>query len=174
MCLDNKKAANLRALAQLYSQHPMETAAGIADSRLEIRLKTQETNMVRKLSVISIGILLISAVTLMYGQDTMGDKMGKKGDAKMSSQSATGCLQKGAEAHGYTLTGEDGKVWELRSTKVKLADHVGHKVTVMGSSSQQSEMAEKKVNDSEMKESGGKDHGDLKVTSLKMVSESCQ
>jgi len=130
--------------------------------------------MARTFFVFPLGLLLISAVTLLYGQDTMGDKMDKKSGAKMAHESVTGCLQKGAEAHGYTLTGEDGKVWELRSSKVKLADHVGHKVSVMGSSTKQSEMEEKKINDSEMKENGGKDHGDLKVTSLKMVSESCQ
>jgi hypothetical protein len=135
--------------------------------------KIQEVSMARNFFVFPLGLLLLCAATFVYAQDTMG-KMDKKANTKMSSESVTGCLQKGAEAHGYTLTAEDGKVWELYSTKVKLADHVGHKVSVMGSSSQQSEMAEKKINDSEMKENGGKDHGDLKVSSLKMVSESCQ
>jgi hypothetical protein len=53
---------------------------------------------------------------------------------EMSSEgTATGCLQKGDEPNGFTLTGEDGKVWELRSSEVSLSEHVGHKVTITGS-----------------------------------------
>lgn len=123
--------------------------------------------------VLSIGLLLLAGITLMYGQDTMGDKKSSS-KSMSSSESVTGCLQKGTEPNGFTLTGDDGKVWELRSTKVKLSEHVGHKVTVMGASTPASGTTEKKIGDSETKETAGKDHGDLKVTSLKMVSDSCQ
>ena len=44
----------------------------------------------------------------------------------------TGCLQKGDEAGEYSITGEDGKMYGLRSKTVKLSEHVGHKVTVTG------------------------------------------
>ena len=81
---------------------------------------------------------------------------------------------KGEEPNGYTLTADDGKIWELQSTKVKLADHVGHKVTVMGTVAKASDAMEKKKESSETKETEGKEHGDLKVSSVKMVSESCK
>src|ERR1700682_1640729 len=62
--------------------------------------------------------------------------------AKASPQSVTGCLQKGDEAGGFTIAGNDGKVWELHGTKVKLSDHVGHTVTVTGSHAKESKETE--------------------------------
>ena len=44
----------------------------------------------------------------------------------------TGCLQKGDEAEEYSITGEDGKTYGLRSKLVKLSQHLGHKVTITG------------------------------------------
>lgn len=93
---------------------------------------------------------------------------------KATAQSVTGCLQKGDEAGGFTIAGDDGKVWELHGTKVKLAGHVGHTVTVTGSGAKESKATEDKKEASEKKEASGKEYGDLKVQSLKMVSETCK
>jgi hypothetical protein len=72
----------------------------------------------------------------------------------------TGCLTKDAkEKDEYVIRGEDGKTWGLKSTSVKLADHLNHKITVTG-----------KVT----KEGHENEAGDLNVSDLKMVSESCQ
>ena len=49
-----------------------------------------------------------------------------------SKTTVTGCLQKGDEAGEYSITGEDGKAYELRSKTVKLSQHLGHKVTITG------------------------------------------
>ena len=68
---------------------------------------------------------------------------------------------------------ESGKTWELRSTAVKLANHLGHKVEVTGSPVKES-ASEEKMEASEKKEAGEQERGELKVTKLKMVSESCQ
>jgi len=84
----------------------------------------------------------------------------------------TGCLQKGSEAGGFTLTGDDGKVWELKG-KVDAA-HVGHKVTVKGHELQRSQAEEAKAAPNEKQESDGKPYGDFQVSSLKMVSSTCQ
>lgn len=94
------------------------------------------------------------------------------GDAK--AQSVTGCLQKGDEAGGFVLAGEDGKVWELHGKKVPLANHVGHTVTVTGSPASRSKAEEEKIEADEKKEAAGKEHGDLRVETLKMVSDSCK
>jgi len=94
----------------------------------------------------------------------------KKND-KSGNVTVTGCLQKGDEADEFSLTGTDGKLYDLRSTSVKLSDHVGHKVTVSGKFKPEKYEREE---ENEAKESGKKEAGDIQVSSLKMVSSSCQ
>jgi hypothetical protein len=117
------------------------------------------------------GLSLILLPMAMFGQN--GSDMGQSGSS-MSGQamSATGCLQKGQENGGYYLTDENGKTWELMGSG--LAAHVGHKVTVSGTQMQGSKSHETKVESAEKSEAGSNQHADLKVTNLKMVSESCQ
>ena len=93
---------------------------------------------------------------------------------KQAALNVTGCLQKGAEAGGYFINADDGKVWELSSKTVKLGEHVGHKVTLTGSQLHQSAAVEKKMAQSESSEAAGKEYADLRVTSLKMISDTCQ
>src|SRR5439155_10460491 len=84
----------------------------------------------------------------------------------------TGCLQKGDEPGEFSITGEDGKTWGLRSSNVKLEEHVGHKVTVTGSVHHESkthEKAEEKKEGQMEKAAGKEEYRDLRVTSLKMV-----
>jgi hypothetical protein len=57
----------------------------------------------------------------------------------------TGCLQKGDEADEFSITSEDRMTWGLRSSTEKLDPHLGHKVTVTGSSTHESKAEEKKV-----------------------------
>ena len=89
----------------------------------------------------------------------------------------TGCLQKGDSPDEFAITGESGKTWELRSKTVKLDEHVGHTVTVTGvrhHETEAEEAKEEKTEGKESKEAEAKEAGDLSVTSLKMVSESCK
>jgi len=72
--------------------------------------------------VFLVWVIALFAVAL-YAQDSMGDKS----DSKMKT--VTGCLQKGMEAGGYTLAGEDGKIWELSGKTAGMDKHVGHKVS---------------------------------------------
>jgi hypothetical protein len=85
-----------------------------------------------------------------------------------------GLISRGDKAGGFTITGEDGRVWELNSKKVHLADHVGHTVTVTGTAGKTSKAQEEKIEAHEKNEVGEKGHGDLRVGSLKMVSDSCK
>ena len=91
---------------------------------------------------------------------------------KKSAQTVTGCLQKGDEAGEFSIKGEDGKTWGLRSTSVKLDQHLGHKVTVTGSTTHETKAEEKKEGQVENAASKA-EYADLTVTSLKMVSDSC-
>ena len=99
----------------------------------------------------------------------------QKGNAKNGNVTVTGCLQKGDEADEFSLTGDDGKLYDLRSSSVKLAEHVGHKVTVSGKfKAEAHEKEEAKEEAKESKESGKKEAGDIQVATLKMVGDSCQ
>ncbi len=94
----------------------------------------------------------------------------QQGEKKAAAKTVTGCLQKGDEADEFSLTGDDGNRYDLRSSNVKLGDHVGHKVTVTGTFKAEGYEKDK----DEAKESGKKEAGDIQVKSLKMVSSSCQ
>jgi len=92
------------------------------------------------------------------------------------TKNVTGCLQKGHEAGEFSITGEDGKTWELSSKSIKLDEHAGHQVTVTGSARRESkaqEKAEEKKEGQMEKAVGKEEYGDLRVTDLKMVSETC-
>jgi len=90
--------------------------------------------------------------------------------AKSENKSVTGCLQKGDEPNEYAITDASGKTYELRSSDVKLADHLGHKVTVTGRSKGESDEDEER----EAKGTNKKEAGYIQVTKLTMVSTSCQ
>lgn len=93
-------------------------------------------------------------------------------DDMSKAHSVTGCLQKGTEPGGFYIVGESGTMWEL-SGKID-AKHTGHKVTVNGHVLHKAKVKEAKFDDAEKKEAAGKTYADFQVTSLKMVSDSCQ
>jgi len=93
-------------------------------------------------------------------------------DDMSKTHSVTGCLQKGVEEGGFYIVGESGTMWEL-SGKVE-PKHLGHKVTVTGHVLHKAKVKETKFDDSEKREAGGKSYADFQVSSLKMISDSCQ
>ena len=115
------------------------------------------------LQVLLAGALGLS-VTTMQAQDNQADRKTEAG----GTVNVTGCLQKGASANAYSITGEDGKSYNLSSTSVKLEDHLNHKVTVTGKTS--TDTAAKGHSESTSTSSSPS----LTVSSLKMVSASCQ
>jgi hypothetical protein len=97
---------------------------------------------------------------------------------KADVRDVTGCLSKGDSANEFLLTGNDGSTWEVRSSKVALAEHVGHTVTATGVVSNarmhnMKEDAKETAKDTGMKKSDN-EHGHMKITHVKMVSDSCQ
>src|SRR6202521_1846415 len=88
------------------------------------------------------------------------------------TKAVTGCLQKGDQPDEFSITGEDGKSWDLRSSTVRLSDHAGHQGTVTGSPTRETKAEEKK--EGQVQNAGQKEElGELRVISLKMVSQSC-
>jgi lipid-binding SYLF domain-containing protein len=91
------------------------------------------------------------------------------------TKTVTGCLQKGDEPGEFSITGEDGKSWGLRSSSVKLDQHVGHQVTVAGTPARETKAEEnKEQKEGQVEKASSKDeYRDLRVTTLKMVSDTC-
>jgi len=114
----------------------------------------------------SIVLALLMSLTAL-AQDTT-----KPSDDQSKTKAVTGCLQKGDQADLFSITGEDGKSWDLRSSTVKLDEHVGHKVTVTGSPTREAKAEEKK--EGQVENAARKEGlGELRVTVLKMVSPNC-
>ena len=111
-------------------------------------------------------VLLSLLPILLSAQDNMSMGGGKP------TMSVTGCLKQGSEAGGYYVMGQDGKMYELMGAG--LAAHVNHTVTVTGHEVTLSHAQEEKREASEKAEAGSSSYVDMKVSSVKMVSESCQ
>jgi SH3 domain-containing YSC84-like protein 1 len=97
-----------------------------------------------------------------------------KSEAK-ENVTVTGCLQRGGDAGEFSMIARDGKTWELHSTSINLDNHLGHTVTVTGPRTHESkahEQAEEK-REGVVKASSKEEYANLAVTSLKMVSETC-
>ena len=134
----------------------------------------------KKLIFPSLAFALVVSIGCLAQDTTSQDNMKPSGQEKHKAmghaKTVTGCLQKGDEPGEFSITGADGKTWGLRSKTVKLDQHVGHQVTVTGSAHRESKTAEKAEEQKEgqmEKASEKQEYGDLNVTSLKMVSESC-
>jgi hypothetical protein len=125
------------------------------------------SHKIAKLAFWLIPILCLSLYPVaLIAQSAAPEKKAEK------SHTVTGCLQKGDEAGEFSIKGEDGKTWGLRSTSVKLDEHIGHQVTVTGSTTHETKAEEKK--EGQVENAGSKmEYADLTVTSLKMVSASC-
>ena len=105
-----------------------------------------------------VGLMVLLAFAIYAGSQA-------KGEAK----TVTGCLQKGDEPNEYRITDTSGKTYEMRSSNVNLADHLGHKVTVTGGVKGETD------EDEEREAKGGKkESGYIQVTKLTMISTSCQ
>jgi len=110
------------------------------------------------------------------GQAVAKGKSGAKQEPTSHAKTVTGCLQKGDEPNEFSIIGEDGNSWGLRSSSVKLDEHVGHQVTVTGSPVRETRAEENKEKKQGQVEnaSSKEEYGDLRVTTLKMVSETCR
>jgi hypothetical protein len=98
--------------------------------------------------------------------------------SKSDIRDVTGCLSKGNSADAFVLNGDDGSMWDVKSSRVNLAKHVGHTVTLTGvvSNAMMHNMKEgaKDVAQDTGAAKSNNEHGHLKVTNVKMVSSSCR
>jgi len=87
-----------------------------------------------------------------------------------SAVTVTGCLAAGDSANEYSIKDASGKTFALKSSRVNLKPHVGHQVSVTGTTMKEDESKEKHEGAAAKAEE--REH--LQVTDLKMVSTSCQ
>jgi hypothetical protein len=97
---------------------------------------------------------------------------------KAETRNVTGCLSQGSDANQFVLTAADGSKWKLESDSVALGDHVGHTISATGAVDHATmhnmkEEAKDMAQDSGMKKDNT-ESGTLKVTKVKMVSDSCK
>jgi len=111
-----------------------------------------------KIAIVSIAfaLVLMTVPNLALAQDNPDDSM----------QMVTGCLQKGSGPNSYTLTDDNGKLWDVHSKTVRFGPHVGHTVTLTGT------IPEKSKENRSSGDTSPQNH--LDVTDLKMVSDHCE
>jgi hypothetical protein len=101
-----------------------------------------------------------------------------KKNTHRKTRTLSGCLQTGDSANEYKLTTTKGGTWEIKSDTVKLAQHVGHSVTITGVVANATAHGVKEDVKAEAKEHGidkdSTEHGHMTVTNLAMVSDSCK
>jgi hypothetical protein len=123
--------------------------------------------------------LLMALTMMMLGTSWVTARdTSSSGKSKSDTRTVTGCLSQGDNAKEFLLAGDDGSTWEVRSSTLKLSDHVGHTVSATGvvknvTAHNMKEDTKDMAADAHMTKSND-EHGHLTVTDLKMVSESCQ
>jgi hypothetical protein len=119
--------------------------------------------------------LLVPAVSLAQDAAQAPTTPASATQAKQNPKApsmVTGCLQKGDQPGEITLTAADGKIYDLRSDTVKFDEHVGHQVTATGTVTHETKAEDKK--DGQVVNAASKEaYGDLNVTDVKMVSDTC-
>ena len=120
---------------------------------------------------------LLLCVVLAVGVSVWAMASDSSDKGKSDTRTITGCLAQGDNAKEFKLTAEDGSTWEVKSSNVSLAEHVGHTISATGVVSNamahnMKEDTKDMAHDAGMKKDN-KEHGHLKVTDVKMVSDSC-
>lgn len=95
------------------------------------------------------------------------------------AETLTGCLQKGTEPNEpneFQLKTTNGQIYGLTSNTVKLADHVGHEVTVTGHQIKEKGTTGTGANTgaTATTPTPSNEVMDINVTKLKMVSNTCR
>ena len=117
-------------------------------------------------------LVLACTASVWVMADDSSDTKGKS-----DTRTITGCLSQGDNAKEFNLRANDGSTWEVRSSNVSLAEHVGHTVTATGvvsnaTAHNMKEDTKDMAHDTGMKKDTT-EHGHLTVTDVQMVSDSC-
>jgi hypothetical protein len=119
--------------------------------------------------------LMLGLLVLAAGLATFA-RAQQKTAKKTVAVTVTGCLQKGVVLDRFHLTGQNGKAYALRSSSIKLSDHVGQNVTIKGELKRDKQKDDYDFEGSEVNEGYGekkKDFVDVEVTNLKVTGPAC-
>ena len=135
-------------------------------------------------SKLALGLLAFSSIALVpstsFAQEPTTDENRPAATATTTTttttddtvRTLTGCISTGAKAGEYNLKADDGSLWMLHAkSDVKLSAHVGHTVTVTGKLAPVDVHAAKEKKENATSDTAERNH--LRVTSVSMVSESC-
>jgi len=122
--------------------------------------------------MLCVALLGLTSVWTFAQDDTSNNSKGQV-------RNITGCLTKSGGGDEYLLTGNDGSTWEIHENNaVNLASHLNQTVRLRGVVSNEKahdmkEDAKDMASDTGATKRKG-EHGHLKATEIKKVSESCQ
>ena len=121
------------------------------------------------------GLIIAIAVAVAVAAPASAGAKGQKKARAGGTHSMTGCLQKGDEANTFKLTSVEGsgpKTVEIvgMASGVDLGPHIGHKVTLTGTTVGR-KAAAKAEGTKGTKEERGEHH--MRVSAVKMVSTTC-
>jgi hypothetical protein len=133
-------------------------------------LKNNSALKIAAITALAFAFTCAVGSTLSAQEQEKGEQASAGSDHSMT---VTGCLQKGNDPNEYSIT-ENGKTYGLRSKSVDLSKHVGHKVSVTGTMKPESESGEHAEASEKNEAKEMKEAGDIRVSNLKMISESCQ
>jgi len=119
---------------------------------------------------LTLGLVALCSLSLL---PVIGAPQNETKDKDASLRTLTGCLSNGDKAGEYKLVTPEGSSWEIHSKTVKLAEHVGHTVTISGKV-WHPDMHGAKEKTKEAVDSDAKEHGHLNATDVAMVSDSCK
>ena len=119
---------------------------------------------------LTLGLVALCGLSFL---PAIGASQNETKDKDASLRTLTGCLSNGDKAGEYKLVTPEGNSWEIHSKTVKLAEHVGHTVTISGKV-WHPDMHGAKEKAKEAVDSDAKEHGHLNATDVAMVSDSCK
>jgi len=156
----------------------VEAAPGVLRLAITSLASDRRSSNMKKLMIALFAFALLASTVVLAQDAAKPETVPVVAPAQLTPTAAarpitvTGCLQKGTQPSEVTITGADGKIYDLRSDSVKFDQHIGHQVTVTGTDTGATKAEEKKegqVENASSKEA----YGNLSVTDLKMVSETC-
>jgi hypothetical protein len=112
---------------------------------------------------LTFGMLTFASAVFLLTASGIAQAQTNEDSTDLKTHTATGCLQKNAVTNTYTITDENGKLWDLRSDTVSLNAHVENTVTVSGTIPQPPKNST---------DTSPQNH--LLVTKLDMVRNSCK
>ncbi len=118
-----------------------------------------------------VAVLVLASGLSVVVASVHGQTQSSKKPAKVVS--VTGCLMKGDEPSEVWLEEKGGKIYGLESSKIKLTEHLDHKVTVTGHVlAEGKEEAGEEAK--EQSKTGKHETADFQVLTLKMISKACK